>query len=65
MQRPVLIMFVAMSLIASGGAAGKLMTSSLGLAPVFVAWSPFVVGVHLLPDGADDHAPAARIALED
>ena len=44
MQRAVLIMFVAMSLIPSGDAAGKLMTSTLGLAPVFVAWSRFVLG---------------------
>ncbi len=44
MQRAVLIMFVAMSLIPAGDAAGKLMTSTMGVAPVFVAWSRFALG---------------------
>ncbi|WP_281991010.1 DMT family transporter [Sulfitobacter geojensis] len=44
MQRAALIMFVAMSLIPAGDSAGKLLSSSLGVAPVFVAWSRFVLG---------------------
>lgn len=48
MQRAVLIMFVAMSLIPSGDAAGKLMTSTMGVAPVFVAWSRFALGALLV-----------------
>ena len=44
MQRAVLIMFVAMSLIPAGDSAGKLLTSTLGVAPVFVAWSRFALG---------------------
>ncbi|MGC1497159.1 MAG: DMT family transporter [Sulfitobacter sp.] len=48
MQRAVLIMFVAMSLIPSGDAAGKLMTSTMGVAPIFVAWSRFALGALLV-----------------
>lgn len=48
MQRAVLIMFVAMSLIPSGDAAGKLLSSQLGVAPLFVAWSRFVLGALLV-----------------
>ncbi len=48
MQRAVLIMFVAMSLIPAGDAAGKIMTSQLGAAPVFVAWSRFAIGTLLV-----------------
>ncbi len=44
MQRALLIMFVAMSLIPAGDSAGKLMTSTIGVAPVFVAWSRFALG---------------------
>ncbi len=44
MQRAVFIMFVAMSLIPLGDSAGKLLTSQHGAAPVFVAWSRFVIG---------------------
>ncbi len=44
MQRAVLIMFVAMSLIPAGDSAGKIMTSEMGVAPVFVAWSRFFFG---------------------
>ena len=44
MQRAALIMFVAMSLIPAGDSAGKLLSSSLGVAPVFVAWSRFLLG---------------------
>lgn len=44
MQRAALIMFVAMSLIPAGDSAGKLLTSTLGVAPVFVAWSRFALG---------------------
>lgn len=48
MQRAVLIMFVAMSLIPAGDAAGKLLSSQLGVAPLFVAWSRFVLGALLV-----------------
>ncbi len=48
MQRAVLIMFVAMSLIPSGDTAGKLMTSTMGVVPVFVAWSRFALGALLV-----------------
>lgn len=48
MQRAVLIMFVAMSLIPAGDAAGKLMTSTMGVASVFVAWSRFALGAFLV-----------------
>lgn len=56
MQRAVLIMFLAMSLIPAGDSAGKLMTGSYGIAPIYVAWSRFFVGALLLapfvPQGA-------------
>lgn len=48
MQRAVLIMFVAMSLIPLGDSAGKLLTSDHATAPVFVAWSRFAIGMLLL-----------------
>lgn len=48
MQRAILIMFVAMSLIPAGDAAGKIMTSQLGASPVFVAWSRFSIGTLLV-----------------
>ncbi|MGC1506100.1 MAG: DMT family transporter [Sulfitobacter sp.] len=44
MHRAALIMFVAMSMIPAGDSAGKLLSSSLGVAPVFVAWSRFAIG---------------------
>ena len=48
MQRAVLIMFLAMSLIPLGDSAGKLMTTQHDVAPVFVAWSRFAIGTALL-----------------
>ena len=48
MQRAVLIMFLAMSLIPAGDTAGKLLTSSGLATPAFVAWSRFMVGVILV-----------------
>ena len=48
MQRAILIMFVAMSLIPAGDSAGKILTSELGVAPVFVAWSRFALGTLFL-----------------
>ena len=55
MQQAVLIMFLAMSLIPGGDAAGKMLSSSLGVSPLFVAWSRFAVGTVLilpfLPEG--------------
>jgi len=44
MQRAIPIMFIAMSLIPAGDSAGKILTSGLGVAPVFVAWSRFAIG---------------------
>lgn len=41
-------MFVAMSMIPAGDSAGKLLSGSLGVAPVFVAWSRFIIGAGLL-----------------
>ncbi|KPA21523.1 EamA-like transporter family protein [Shimia sp. SK013] len=40
-------MFLAMSLIPAGDAAGKLMTQDHGLSPIFVAWSRFALGALL------------------
>lgn len=48
MTRAILIMFIAMSLIPVGDAAGKLLSSDLGVAPVFVAWSRFAIGLALV-----------------
>lgn len=45
--RAALIMFVAMSLIPAGDAAGKLLTGA-GVSPVFVAWSRFALGTVLV-----------------
>jgi drug/metabolite transporter (DMT)-like permease len=44
MQRAVLIMFVAMSLIPAGDSAGKLLSWGLGVSPFFIAWSRFALG---------------------
>jgi len=44
MQRAVLIMFVAMSMIPAGDSAGKLLTGAFGVSPIFVAWSRFALG---------------------
>lgn len=56
MLRAVLIMFVAMSMIPAGDSAGKLLTTTQGVAPVFVAWSRFALGALIvlpfLPAGA-------------
>jgi len=48
MQRAVLIMFLAMSLIPTGDSAGKLLSGTYDTAPIFVAWSRFVVGAALI-----------------
>ncbi|MDF1726850.1 MAG: DMT family transporter [Sulfitobacter sp.] len=56
MQRAVLIMLIAMSMIPAGDSAGKWLTSELGVAPVFVAASRFFVGALMvlpfLPKGS-------------
>jgi drug/metabolite transporter (DMT)-like permease len=44
MQLAIPIMFIAMSLIPAGDSAGKILTSGMGVAPVFVAWSRFAIG---------------------
>ncbi|EDQ05874.1 Riboflavin transporter [Sulfitobacter indolifex] len=44
MQRAIPIMFIAMSLIPAGDSAGKILTTGMGVAPVFVAWSRFAIG---------------------
>ncbi len=41
------LMFLAMSLIPAGDAAGKLLTQAHGAGPVFVAWSRFALGALL------------------
>ncbi len=43
-----LIMFLAMSLIPAGDSAAKLLSAGLGTAPIFVAWSRFVLGALLV-----------------
>ncbi len=49
MLRATLLMFIAMSLIPAGDAAGKLLSTS-GISPIFVAWSRFALGaVMVLP----------------
>lgn len=48
MLRAALLMILAMSLIPLGDSAAKLLTSSRGVSPVFVAWSRFALGAALL-----------------
>ena len=49
-RREILIMFVAMSMIPLGDAAGKLLSNNYGVSPFFVAWARFALGaVVLLP----------------
>lgn len=48
MQRAIAIMFLAMSLIPLGDSAGKLLSGSHGVSPLFVAWSRFAVGALLV-----------------
>lgn len=48
MQRAVLIMFLAMSLIPAGDSAGKLLSGQHDVAPIFVAWSRFTLGTLLI-----------------
>jgi drug/metabolite transporter (DMT)-like permease len=48
MQRAIFIMFIAMSFVPAGDTAGKLLSSQLGVAPLFVAWSRFAVGALLI-----------------
>ena len=42
------IMFIGMMLIPLGDTAGKLLTSTKGIAPEFVAWSRFLIGAVLI-----------------
>lgn len=50
MMKAILIMLVAMSFIPAGDAASKMLTSQLGVAPVFVVWTRFAIGgLILLP----------------
>jgi len=48
MLRAALLMILGMSLIPLGDSAGKLLTSTSGVSPVFVAWSRFALGAFLL-----------------
>ena len=48
MQAAVIIMFIAMSMIPAGDSAGKLLTTTLSVAPVFVAWSRFALGAAMV-----------------
>ena len=59
MQSAVLIMLLAMSLIPAGDSAGKLLSGSYGVSPLFVAWSRFAIGaLMVLP-----FAPSGSFAL--
>jgi drug/metabolite transporter (DMT)-like permease len=50
MIKAVFIMLLAMSFIPAGDTASKVLTSELGVAPIFVVWSRFVIGgLILLP----------------
>ncbi|TMV11904.1 DMT family transporter [Arenibacterium halophilum] len=44
MLKPIVIMFIAMSMIPAGDLSGKLMTEGMGVHPSFVALSRFVLG---------------------
>lgn len=44
MIQAILIMLVAMTFVPAGDAASKALTTGLGVAPVFVVWSRFVIG---------------------
>ncbi|WP_425038105.1 DMT family transporter [Primorskyibacter sp. S187A] len=48
MWKPVLMMFVAMSLIPAGDTAGKLLITTQGTSPLFVAWTRFWIGALLV-----------------
>lgn len=48
MLRAILIMMVAMSCIPAGDAASKILTSELGVAPVYVVWTRFSIGMLIL-----------------
>lgn len=59
MQSAVPIMFLAMSLIPAGDSAGKILTSQMGVAPLFVAWSRFAFGLLMIAP----FLPAGTLAL--
>lgn len=44
MLKALLLMLVAMSCIPAGDAASKILTSQMGVAPVFVVWTRFAIG---------------------
>ncbi|MEN8892266.1 DMT family transporter [Planktotalea arctica] len=48
MIKALFIMLIAMSFIPAGDAASKVMTSELGVAPVYVVWTRFVIGALIL-----------------
>lgn len=48
MFKAVFIMLIAMSFIPAGDTASKVLTSELGVAPIFVVWSRFVIGGMIL-----------------
>lgn len=48
MIQALFIMLVAMSFIPAGDAASKVLTSQLGVAPVYVVWSRFLIGALVL-----------------
>nr|WP_224826346.1 DMT family transporter [Cognatishimia sp. MH4019] len=48
MWKPVALMFVAMSFIPMGDTAGKLLVAQNSVAPIYVAWTRFVVGAVLV-----------------
>ncbi|MGH1577391.1 DMT family transporter [Planktotalea sp.] len=48
MTKAILIMLVAMSCIPAGDAASKVLTSQLGVAPIYVVWTRFTLGAMIL-----------------
>ena len=48
MRKPIALMFIAMSFIPMGDTAGKLLVAQDGVAPIYVAWTRFVVGAILV-----------------
>jgi drug/metabolite transporter (DMT)-like permease len=67
MLRAVLLMICAMTLIPSGDAAAKLLTGGQGVAPIWAAWSRFLIGTLIIlpftPKDAWRHLLDWRIIL--
>ncbi|MEP5153968.1 DMT family transporter [Planktotalea sp.] len=48
MTKAILIMLIAMSFIPAGDAASKVLTSQIGVAPIYVVWTRFAIGALIL-----------------